>query len=541
MTTANTKDTIKRLLGYLPMTAEMYYMLRQQVNKPLETHFSLSQLEKNLPKMVDEVEQLDGRLKVDSPKNILIFASLHYWIEHAAIMGLVLAAQGHDVTIGYLPYADWQTDVNAFDLRQQNTYTKQVLSLAEPWLKNVSFLKIQAQYRMLSPELQKIVKEVADYDCMYTLRNEVVDEESDLYKFRMDRNARVGRVTMTYFEENRPDLVIVPNGTIQEMGVVYRYAKYLGMETVTYEFSEKRDHIWLAQDDEVMRQNTAMLWEARKSIPLTDEEMHEVQALFSARQNGTLWENFSRLWQGQTTEGGEVIREKLGLDDRPVVLLPTNVLGDSLTLGRNLFTKSMEDWVSRTLQYFLGLSDVQLVVRVHPGELVTEGQSIQNVIKTVIPVLPEHIHVIAPDEKINTYDLMEISSLGLVFTTTVGLEMAMRGKPVIVIGDTHYRDRGFTMDPTHWREYYKMIGRVLKDPEKYRLSEDDMRSAWQYAYSFFFEYPLPYPWHLVNLWSDYKENTITEVTKKRNWKRYKDTFDFLAGEPLDWSKVIEKE
>ncbi len=538
MAISNTRDTVKRILGYLPLTAEMYYMLRQQYNKPLQSHFSLSHLEKNLPKIAEEVESLNGSLKVDSPKSVLIFASLHYWIEHASIMGMVLAAQGHDVTIGYLPYSDWQTDINPFDLRQQNAYAKQVLSLGEPWIKNVSFLKIQAQYRMLSPALQKIVKEVSDYDCMYTLRNEVVDEDSQLYKFRMDRNARVGRVVMTYFEENKPDLVIVPNGSIQEMGVIYKYANYLGIKTVTYEFSEKRDHMWLAQDDEVMRQNTAPLWEARKPKPLKESEWEKVQSLFSARQNGNLWENFSRLWQGQATEGGEAIREKLQLDDRPIILLPTNVLGDSLTLGRNIFTKSMEDWVSRTLQYFLGRPDVQLVIRVHPGELITEGQSIMSVIKDVVPVLPEHIHIIAPDEKVNTYDLMEISSLGLVFTTTVGMEMAMRGKPVIVIGDTHYRDRGFTLDPNSWVDYYKTIGSVLQKPESYLLDEDKVLSAWQYAYTFFFEYPLPYPWHLVNLWGDYKEKSIKEVANKKNWKRYQDTFAYLSGEILDWRKVI---
>ncbi len=47
---------------------------------------------------------------------------LHYWIEHAALLGLALAAQGHKVTLGYLPYADWQKPINRFDLRRQNVY-----------------------------------------------------------------------------------------------------------------------------------------------------------------------------------------------------------------------------------------------------------------------------------------------------------------------------------------------------------------------------------------------------------------------------------
>ncbi len=38
------------------------------------------------------------------------------------------------------------------------------------------------------------------------------------------------------------------------------------------------------------------------------------------------------LWQEQPSQGGEQIRKTLQLDQRPVVLLAANVIGDSLTL-----------------------------------------------------------------------------------------------------------------------------------------------------------------------------------------------------------------
>ena len=49
------------------------------------------------------------------------------------------------------------------------------------------------------------------------------------------------------------------------------------------------------------------------------------------------------------------------------------------------------------------------------------------------------------------HDLVETAGLGLVYTTTVGLEMAMSGVPVIVIGQTHYRGKGFSLDPDSGR------------------------------------------------------------------------------------------
>ena len=55
------------------------------------------------------------------------------------------------------------------------------------------------------------------------------------------------------------------------------------------------------------------------------------------------------------------------------------------------------------------------------------------------------------------YELMESADFGLVYTSTTGLEMALRGKPVIVAGQTHYRDRGFTVDVSNREEFVAAI------------------------------------------------------------------------------------
>ena len=55
-------------------------------------------------------------------------------------------------------------------------------------------------------------------------------------------------------------MVILPNGTILEFGAIYQVARYLDIPIVTYEFGEQRDRIWLAQNAEVMRQDTDDLW-----------------------------------------------------------------------------------------------------------------------------------------------------------------------------------------------------------------------------------------------------------------------------------------
>jgi hypothetical protein len=219
---------------------------------------------------------------------------------------------------------------------------------------------------------------------------------------------------------------------------------------------------------------------------------------------------------------------------RPIVLLPTNVLGDTLTLGRNIFTASMAEWIEKTVQYFAGLKDVQLVVRVHPGERLMKGPSMQGVIERAVPERPEHIHVIGPMEKINTYDIMEIASLGLAYTTTVGLEMAMRGAPVIVAGNTHYRGRGFTYEPSSWDEYYDLLEKILSDLPGHRLNPEQVETAWNYAYRFFFDFPLNFPWRLMHFWKDVEVWPLKRVLSDEGQGEFGQTFRYLAGEKIQW-------
>ena len=534
MTSFTYKEAIRNFLGEIPLTAEFYYQLKQK-GEPI-SRYSLRNITAKMPQILADVEE--NKTTQEHPKKILVFTSLHYWIEYAATLALYFAAKGHDVTFGYLPYSEWQKTVSKFDLRRQEIYTKKIFEGAEKYMKIVSFLPIHPSYRNLPDEINSIVEEISTYDAQYTLQVETVDKENPIYKMRVKRNEAFARQIYPWMLENKPEYIVIPNGTIQEMGILYRMAKWMGIPVTTYEFGEQRKRIWIAQNSEVMRQETDALWEVRKNIPITDEQLQHVREMFSARQRADLWENFARRWQGSERIGEQKIREELHLDSRPVVFLATNVLGDSLTLGRQIFSKNMAEWIERTVQYFAERTDAQLVIRVHPGEVLTHGQSMVDVVNKLLPDLPEHIHLIKPADKTNSYDLVDIAKVGLVYTTTMGLEMPMTGVPVIVAGQTHYRGRGFTMDPDSWVNYYKMLGTVLAEPEKPVLTQEQVKLAWQYAYTFFFDYPRPFPWHLVKMWDDYEKRSMAYVLSEQGQKEYGDSFEYLIGKPLDWKEIF---
>jgi hypothetical protein len=85
------KTSLRNFIGELPLAAELDYALRQR-NRARKDHYNLSRLQTSLPRAVEQVRPFvqDSR----SEKNILFFATLHYWIEQAAYISLTLAGWG---------------------------------------------------------------------------------------------------------------------------------------------------------------------------------------------------------------------------------------------------------------------------------------------------------------------------------------------------------------------------------------------------------------------------------------------------------------
>ena len=529
------KSALRNFLGELPLAAELDYLLRQK-NRVRKDHYDLSRLSKSLPHAVEHVKPFAK--KATAGKKILFFATLHYWIEQAAYISLTLAGLGHKVTLMTLPYSEWHKEMDKLTQKQRGLHTRDALSSLNPLLEHVSFLDLKPA-PVLPASLKSDVEEISLWDAQYTLMREEVDmnkaSDSALYKLRVKRNTFAALAALEWLETNKPDVVLIPNGLILEMGIVFRVARYLNIPVMTFEFNDQREQIWLAQNTSIMRQDTDYLVEARCSQPMTEAMYERLADLENARRGARVWGKSKRLWQYVSSQGALETGNALGLDDRPVVLLAANVLGDSLTLGRNIFAESMSEWITRTVQFFAGRPEVQFVIRVHPGEtMVPKAKSMAAVVREALSEIPEHIHIIAATDKINTYDLIEIADLGLAYTTTVGMEAAMNGIPVICCGQTHYRARGFTIDPNSWNEYFAALEKVLADLPAHRLNEGQTSRAWNYAYRFFFEYPRPFPWRLMNFWDDLETWLIEKVLSKEGMSQFGNTFRFLVGEPFTW-------
>lgn len=526
----------KRALGRLPLAAEIFQSTVGRGRVPGQG-YRLDRLQRELPAWAAAARAARPAAPAKGSRRALVFAYLPWWLEYASALALVLWAEGNEIDLAYLPYRNWTRDMGLFDLRRQRAILDSALRLLP-----VSIVRhdlSQVRRTPVPTELAESLEAQSRVDVEYTLLREDVDYRPDgveagLLALRRHRNRRAASGLLALAAHRPYDVVVVPNGSILEFGAVYRAARHLGIRTTTFEFGEQRGRMWLAQNSEVMRQDTRDLWAARGRAALRPGEARSLRELIQARRGGRSWGLFSRRWQSGGRRGAAAVRARLGLDrKRPVVLLCTNVVGDSLALGRQVFTHGMEDWLTETVQRFAAEPGVQLVIRVHPGEMVAVGQPSVEIVRSALGKVPAHIVLVPPDSPLNTYDLMPLARLGLVYTSTVGLEMAMVGIPVVVAGQTHYRGKGFTWDPSSRRAYHEIVRKLLRGGAV-GLARPKIALAWRYAYRFFFEYPFPIPWHLIGFWEDEAREPFPGVMEGPKRGQYRRTLDALIGHRIDW-------
>ncbi|MGB9521843.1 MAG: hypothetical protein ACPL6F_03705, partial [Anaerolineales bacterium] len=386
----------------------LYWILRRAWRRSKKDR-SFRNLSKALPQWRSHIEQVRSQdLFLKSPyQRIVLFGVLQYWIEQTTLLASTLAGLGKEVIIATMPYSSPNKYLETRNLLQQDQKINQILGILEPYVKMQSLYPIsEGKTELLPEELEKAVQQISLRDVQYLLQVEDFDianlqsQAGRLYALRYERNHRTAQAAYVWLRQQKPQVVIIPNGSVLETAIIYRIARYLDIPTITYEFGEQRQKIWLSQNGEVMLQETDALWEARKNQPLTESQKEALQALFSARQKGDLWQNFARRWQGIPSQGSQQARLTLHLDERPVILLAANVIGDSLTLGRQIFTKSMTEWLVETVKFIKENPTVQLVVRVHPGERYTKGPSVAVQLQHYLGNLPEHIHIVRADDPI---------------------------------------------------------------------------------------------------------------------------------------------
>jgi hypothetical protein len=204
-------------------------------------------------------------------------------------------------------------------------------------------------------------------------------------------------------------------------------------------------------------------WEKYSKIKLDKRKREKAEKWIESRREGKdiVFDNASL----STFKSDEF--DLSGLNpNKPTALLASNIIWDLSALNKQVFFATMMEWIIETIKWFKLHREFQLIIKTHPSEenpvIPETKEKVENVLMDNGITLSENIFFLRPKAKISVYQLFPIANVGLVYSTTVGIEMAALGIPVITAAKSTYRKFGFTIDPENKTDYFAFIEKALK-------------------------------------------------------------------------------
>jgi hypothetical protein len=525
-TGAMLRKQLRPVLDRVPFLREAYWSLKTLVSRD----GAYGRRWQMLGECLTDLDGVVGEPVRPVSRRVLVFASLPWWVNVCTPMAAALAEQA-TVDLCWLPH---DSHLPGLADRYGRWSYAQPVPKDHPRLRVIDLARVVPS--LLDTRTEATVKGLSRMDAVYCGFRESWDIDRDpegraMYEFRLGRNRHCALAMQTLLDQNRYDAVVIPNGAILEFAVVYELARARHIPTITFERSERRDHIIACVDQQAVFNPLDELWAGDVPHTLDPERAKRVSRLMARREAPNWQDEF--IWAGQlahTRERDDLLAELDLCPDRPIALLCTNLAWDSAVIGRSAVFRTMAQWIGETAAWFAARPQYQLIVRCHPAENhYPTNEPTEGVLAARFPQLPPNLRLIRASDKVNTYGLMPLANVGIVFTSTIGIEMACRGLPTVVAGKVHYREKGFTTDPPDPASYFRAVDQALAAPlRRTRLRSRQAELAKCYLDLLYHRWPLPFPW-LSDPVAKLKEWPLRRVFSPEGRARFGRTFDFLSG------------
>jgi hypothetical protein len=288
-------------------------------------------------------------------------------------------------------------------------------------------------------------------------------------------------------EEARPDVILLVNGILVEEHVLARVARDLGIRAVTYGYGIHEDTLVMSSEEEpALDFKNEPLWEESRERELAPEEAARLDRYLLEREHGAGTADFF----SRAPRDPAALRRELGIPaGKRIISMFTNITWDSACLMKDVAFPNADAWILHAVRSVAARDDCHLIIRVHPAEAsLGTLEPAEGAVAHEFPELPANVQIIAADRRVNSYALLDASDTVLVYASTTGLEAAIRGKPVVVAGDVHYRGKGFTVDLERPEDLTAAIARTVPP------SQEQVKLARRYAYAYFFRLMTPIPY-----------------------------------------------
>jgi hypothetical protein len=441
-------------------------------------------------------------------KRILMFTSYRGQFTLDLPLAALLAWRGHQVTIGYLPQLGSPLKPPWHDHESAAPYLEASLASLESLTGGrVRAVNLLNYADAAAPIDHAFIERQTVADAVMRVGRETLDaadsEVAPIFALYRARGELAQRVAHGYLgaAQGGFDLLLVGNGMSFEAAHVVHVAKSRSLDVVTFEKFAFRKVRMVTHGDVIFSfRDLDFIWRHRAELGLTRPAYRAAAiargaALLQERRSGSV-KNFG--WKYQSADQASLdslAQVGLAPGERFALVCP-NVPFDAGYYQFTTLFGSMREWMVETVRALLEGTDLTVVVRSHPGEILHFGgreRASDNLAAAGLAGHPR-LRVVAPDAAVNTYGLMQHCHCGFVFSSTTGIEMAMFGKPVVVGADVYFGRRGFTRDCADRTTYVSELRRVAMETvpahEATRVAEE--ASLFYDTVHYVLQQPYPY-------------------------------------------------
>jgi len=266
--------------------------------------------------------------------------------------------------------------------------------------------------------------------------------------------------------QSRPEYLIIGGGIYSSSGVFIQLGKILGIRIASI---DSGPGVILVSTNGIAS-HLDDIPKAIKMLPVKDDwVVVEAQAELMRRMNSQ--DSFAYQMTASTGRA-----EKIG------VLLPLNQSFDTAALGRHLVFKNQMEWMLATVAWVLKHSRETIAVRRHPVERHKGYLSNDDYESALLAHFGHNpnLRYIPEDMPINTYDLIKHARVVVPYVSTVGVEAAALGKPVVTEGASYYAGLNFVWKANTRLEYFELLRRSLEG--EFIQSKYQRQLAWRCYY-----------------------------------------------------------
>ena len=320
------------------------------------------------------------------------------------------------------------------------------------WLPLVDIATLPAAARETPDFLEELLYENA----VRHLRGEAGAEDfistHPMWKIEMSKHAAQ---VEGFLRSGRSDLVCIPGGVWASSGVWRKLCDKLGIPYTTYDSGPGQ--MFVSQNS--VAAHFGDIRDTLETLIRSGDDLHPlVELAKKALQTRMEGRDPFALQKTVRTDAGE----------KYDVFVPLNLRFDSAALCRKRLFRSVTEWLQQLLERLALRPALSVAIRQHPCERIEGFRSRDSWEQILAPFLRSggQVRFFSAESDVNTYDLIEGAKVVLPFTSRVGIEAAMMGKPVVTSALCYYNDCGFTVAPDSAESYFATIDQAMAGDHK---------------------------------------------------------------------------